>query len=142
MALRVKDITTIAQKFVARAGVAGQDYTNGVKAAGTTQFDNAIAAKDSWSQGVQLAVQNNSFVNGLNKAGPQKWVTNATSKGSKNYGPGVAAAQSAYVAGFTPYLNTLANLSLPPRYPRGDPRNAARSQAVGQALNKQRTGQA
>lgn len=140
MALKVKDISKSAAKFVARAGVAGPDYAAGVQAAGTSQYDGAIAAKDSWGAGVTAAVANNSFVKGLTKAGPQKWSQMATTKGAKNYAPGVAAAQSAYVNGVTPFFNVLQNLTLSQRFPRGDPRNQQRSVDVQQALHKARVG--
>jgi hypothetical protein len=140
MALKVKDITKSAAKFVARAGVAGQDYASGVQAAGTSQFDNALAAKASWAAGVQQAAANDAFAKGLNKAGPQKWQTMATTKGVKNYPAGVAAASSSYVAGVTPFFNALSNLTLSQRFPRGDPRNQQRSVDVQTALHKLRVG--
>jgi hypothetical protein len=140
MALKVKDINKSAAKFVARAGVAGADYTAGIQAAGTSQFDNAVAAAPSWAAGVQAAAANGAFVKGLNKAGPQKWTTNAMNKGSKNYPGGVAAAQGAYAAAVGPYFQVLQNLDPGPRFPRGDPRNQARSVAVQVALRKQKTG--
>jgi hypothetical protein len=74
-------------------------------------------------------------VKGLQKVGPAKWQTNAATKGAKNYPAGVAAAQSAYQAGVTPYFAVLSNLSLTPRAPRGDPRNQQRSTDVQVALH-------
>jgi hypothetical protein len=138
--LKVKDIAKSAAKFVSRAGVAGPDYTAGVQAAGTSQYDNALAAKANWGAGVQAAVANDSFSKGLTKVGPQKWITNATNKGAKNYPAGVAQAQSAYSAGVTPFFQVLANLNLTQRFPRGDPRNQQRSVDVQVALHKAKTG--
>lgn len=140
MALKVKDISKSAAKFVARAQVAGPDYTAGVQAAGTSQFDNAVAAAPNWGAGVQAAVANGSFVKGLQKAGPNKWTQNAVNKGAKNYPSGVAAAQQSYAAGVNPYFQVLANLNLTQRFPRGDPRNQQRSVDVQQALHKARVG--
>jgi len=140
MALKVKDISKSAAKFVSRAQVAGPDYSAGVQAAGSSQFDNAVAAAPNWGAGVQAAVANGSFVKGLQKAGPQKWTTNAMNKGAKNYPAGVAAAQSSYVQGVTPFFQVLSNLNLSQRYPRGDPRNQQRSVDVQTALHKQRVG--
>jgi hypothetical protein len=140
VALKVKDISKSAAKYVSRAQVAGPDYTAGVQAAGTSQYDNALAAKANWGAGVQTAVQNDSFAKGLTKAGPQKWTTNAVSKGGKNYAPGVAAAQSAYASGVGPFFTVLQNLSLSQRFPRGDPRNQQRSVDVQVALHKAKVG--
>jgi hypothetical protein len=135
MALKVKDINASASKFVARAGIAGPAYTAGIQAAGTSQNDNAIAAAPAWAAGVQQAAANNSFAKGLQRVGPTKWQTNAANKGAKNYPAGVAAAQSAYTTGVTPYFQVLANLNLTPRAPRGDPRNQQRSVDVQTALH-------
>ena len=140
MALKVKDISKAAAKFVSRAGVAGPDYAAGVQSAGTSQFDNALAAKASWAAGVQQAAANDSFAKGLNKVGPNKWQQMATTKGVKNYPAGVAAAQASYTQGVTPFFSVLQNLTLSQRYPRGDPRNQQRSVDVQTALHKARVG--
>lgn len=137
MALRVKDIAAAAAKFVARAGVAAGDYTKGIQAA-PDQAAAAAAAAPAWSAGIQTAIQNNSFAKGVTKAGDAKWRTAASTKGAQRYPGGVAAASPAYVAGFQPFLQVLSGLTLPPRFPRGDPRNADRSTMVQQALNKAR----
>lgn len=138
MPIAVKDISTIAKKFVARAGVAAGDYTAGVNGTTKDQAALAIAAAPSWAAGVQAAVQNGSYVRGLTKSGTAKWKTNAAGIGSQRYAPGVANAQSAYATGFGPYLSVLASLNLTPRFPRGDPRNNQRTIDVNTALNKAR----
>lgn len=140
MALKVKDIAKSAAKYVARAGVAGPDYTAGVQGAGTTQFDNALAAAPNWAAGVQTAAANGAFAKGLNKVGPQKWITNAVNKGAKNYPAGVAQESGAYSSGVTPFFQVLANLNLTQRFPRGDPRNQQRSVDVQTALHKAKVG--
>lgn len=137
MALRVKDIAAAAAKFVARAGVAAGDYTKGIQAA-PDQAAAAAAAAPAWAAGIQTAITNNSFAKGVTKAGDSKWRTAASTKGAQRYPGGVAAASPAYVAGFQPFLQVLSGLTLPPRFPRGDPRNADRSTMVQQALNKAR----
>lgn len=138
MAIAVKDISAIAKKFVARAGVAQGDYTAGVQNTTKDQAALAIAAAPSWAAGVQAAVTNGSFVRGLTKSGTAKWKANAAGIGAQRYAPGVANSAPAYVAGFTPYLNVIANLNLTPRFPRGDPRNNQRTIDVNTALNKAR----
>jgi hypothetical protein len=140
MGLNVKSVTASATKYVARAQVAGPDYSAGVTAAGQSQFNNALAAAPNWAAGVQTAAGNGAYAKGLQKAGPQKWITNATNKGAKNYPAGVASAQAAYTAGVTPFFTVLQNLTLTQRYPRGDPRNQQRSVAVQTALHAAKVG--
>jgi hypothetical protein len=63
-----------------------------------------------------------------------------TGPGADRYGPGVAAAEADYVAGVTKYFSAMRNFSLPKGGPRGSAMNFQRSQALGQMLNKLRTG--
>jgi hypothetical protein len=138
MPIQTKDINTIAAKFVARAGVAAGDYTKGVQNPRVPQADAAAAAAPAWAAGIQTAITNNSFQKGVQKAGNAKWQAAAVGKGAQRYPGGVAAASPAYVAGFTPFLQVIQGLSLPPRFPRGDARNNDRGLMVQQALNKAR----
>jgi hypothetical protein len=140
MPIAVKDINTIAAKFVARAGVAAGDYTKGVTSTTKDQAALAAAAAPAWAAGVQAAVANGSFQKGLARAGTDKWRKNASTVGAQRYPQGVAQAQQTYATNFTPYLQVLANLTLSQRYPRGDPRNNQRTIDVNTALNKARIG--
>jgi hypothetical protein len=141
MAIAVKDISTIAAKWQQRAAAAAADYTAGVKGTTKDWAGLTAAAADSWSQGVQAAVANGSFARGVNAAGTSKWQSGAVNKGTQRYPTGVAAAGPAYQSGFAPYLAVIASLNLTPRGPRGSPQNAQRSQAVGDALHRKKTGQ-
>jgi hypothetical protein len=138
MSIATKDINTIAAKFVARAAVAGPDYTAGVQNTTKDQAALAIAAAPAWAAGVQAAVTNGSFVKGLTKSGTAKWKANAAGIGAQRYAPGVSNAKGTYAANFSPYLSAIQNLNLTPRYPRGDPRNNQRTIDVNTALNKLR----
>lgn len=138
MAIAVKNISDIASKFVARAGVAGGDYTKGVNSTQKDQAALAAAAAPAWAAGVQAAAANGSFAKGVQKAGTDKWRKNSAGIGSQRYAQGVANAKEAYIQNFTPYLAVLSNLTLSQRYPRGDPRNNQRTIDVNTALNKAR----
>jgi len=138
MAIAVKNISDIAAKFVARAGVAAGDYTKGVTSTTKDQAALAIAAAPAWAAGVQAAAANGSYQKGLQKAGSDKWRKNASTVGAQRYPQGVANAKDAYATNFTPYLQVLSNLTLSQRYPRGDPRNNQRTIDVNTALNKAR----
>lgn len=136
--ITVKPLDKLKQKYANRAGAAGQDYIDGVNNTTKSQSGNAIAAKDRWAQGVQAAAQNDLFAKGLAKSGDSKWKTNAAGKGGQRFAPGAAAGKDNWAAGFQPYADTLNGVQLPPRMPRGDPGNAARSSAVQQALHAKR----
>lgn len=137
MAIQVKPAGTSAALFVARASAAGAQYTAGVQNAGPTWSAATVASAPNWAAGVQQAIADNRFTNGVQGA-QSKYQTNAAGKGSRNYVPGVSAAGPAWQAGVTPYLNTIANLTLPPKGPTGSPQNIARVAAIADALRQQK----
>ena len=140
MALKVKDASASAQKFVQRAQAAAPDYQKGVTGAGSTWVAHASAANDSYVAGVTAAANAGRFAKGVLAAGPAKYETNASGKGAQRYPQGVAQAGPLWQQKTQPYLDTLAALSLPPRRPKGDPANWQRAQAVGDALRKKKIG--
>ncbi len=140
MAIQTKDLAAIAAKWAQRAAAAGPDYTAGVKAPRKDWGQNTAAAADSWSQGVNDAVANGRFASGVQKAGTQKWQNGAVTKGSVRYPQGVQSATPQFQAGFGPYLQVIAGLTLAPRGPKGSPNNYTRSQQVGQALHQRKIG--
>lgn len=141
MAIKVKDAAASAKKFVARGQAAGQDYADGVRSAGPSWQAATAASGDTWAQGVQAAVSRGAFVKGVNDSGGDRYQAKASGIGAQRFGPGIAQAGPDWQKGTQPYLDTLANLTLPPRRPKGDPGNWARAQAVGDALRKKKTGQ-
>jgi len=138
MAINVKDAASSAAKYVQRAQAAAPAYQAGVQNAGQTWQTNTAASNDSYVAGVTAAANAGRFQKGVNNAGASKYSTAAAGKGAQRYPSGVAAAGPAWQAGTAPYLTTIANLTLPPRRPTGDPSNYQRSQAVGTALRTQK----
>jgi hypothetical protein len=140
MAVSVKPIGAAAAKWSARAGVAINDYLNGVAGTQKDQAALAAAAQPQWAAAVAAAAQAGTFAAGLNRAGTAGWKSGVAAKGATRYAPGVAAALPKYTNRFGPFLNVIANLDLGPRFPRGDARNQQRSVIVQTALNKARMG--
>jgi hypothetical protein len=138
MPIQVKDINTIAQKFVTRAGAAANDYKSGVMNPRTDQAAAAAAAEPVWAQAIADAAANHRFSIGVNRAGTAKWQAKASTIGVQRYPQGVQAAQSAYAAGEQPYLAAISGLTLPPRGVKGT--NVGRVQAVVDALRKVKVG--
>lgn len=138
MPIAVKSISAAASKWAARAGVAVNDYTNGVANTQKDQAGLAAAAQPQWAAGVQAAATAGTFAAGLQRAGTAGWKAGVASKGAQRYAPGVTASQPKYTARFGPFLNVIAGLDLGQRFPRGDPRNQQRSVIVQTALNKAR----
>ncbi len=131
-----------------RAGTASKWGTN---TAGSTSFyaEGVKNPRISWAQatqaaaanqaaGVQKAITEKRFEKGVAKAGDSKWAKGAIDKGSARFAQGVQAGQSDYEQNVQPYLQTIESTTLPPRYPKGDPRNIARVQAIADALRKKK----
>ncbi len=130
MALKVKDAASSAAKFVARAQAAGGDYTKGVAQAGDAWQKNATAAKDSFAAGVNAAITRGAFEKGIAKAGGSRYADRASTVGAQRYPQGVSQAGPQWASKTQPYLDNMANLTLPVKRPHGDPGNIARVQMI------------
>lgn len=140
MAIKVKDTSAVAAKYVARAGVATKDYTDGVASAGGDWEAGAKAGESNFEQGVQDAISRKAYGKGVTGSA-SKYVANATKLGGTRYGPGVQNGAAAYQAGVQPFLDKLKSLNLPPKGPRRSPQNQARANMVALELGKLKTGQ-
>jgi hypothetical protein len=140
--VNVKPLDQIASKWSQRASAAGAAYTSGVQNPSRSWATSTTAAAPNWATGVQTAVSNGRFAKGVQAAGDAKWSAGATGKGATRYPQGVtgAAAINNFTQGFTKFASVLSSLTLPPRFPKGDPQNAARSTAVATALRAAKVG--
>jgi hypothetical protein len=136
--IRIKDTGSIAKKFVQRAGVAGADYSDGVRSAGGDWEANTKASEDNYKQSVTQAANEGRFGRGVAAAGAAKYVDRASSLGAQRYPTGVAASEGAYAKGVGPHLDMMKSLDLPPRRPKGQ--NAERANIVAQANRKLKIG--
>ena len=112
MAIKVKDPTLAAQKFVQRAQSAAPEYAAGVANAGQTWQTNTGAAAQTWADGVTTAVANGRFGRGVQGAGT-KYQTRASGVGAQRYPQGVAQAGPNWQNMVTPYLQVIGALTLP-----------------------------
>jgi|SRR5215471_979859 len=134
MAINIKPLATIVQKYVQRASAAGQAYVDGVNNPRQDWQQSTAASANTWAAGVQAAITDGRFVSGVNLAGDAKWSTRSTTVGAQRYPGGITAGQQSYSAGIQPFLQLLSTLNLPPRAPKGDPANLQRVSAVDVAL--------
>lgn len=138
MAIAVKDVTASAQKYATRAGAAVNDYKTGVQNAGQKWHDATKASTDNYSAGVQASIANGSFAKGIDKAGPDRYATRASTKGAAAFPAGVQAGQQRWAQNVQPFLQVLQSATLPPRGPKGDPRNQQRAQMVADLLRRKK----
>lgn len=138
--IKVKDASQSAQKWSNNTSGATGSYRDGVMNPKTDWQAATNAAAGNWAQGVEKAKANGSFAKGVNKAGTAKQQQNAATKGVSRFAEGVAVAQPEYQQAMEPVLNTIASVNLPPRGPKGDPKNIARVAAVATALSTAKRG--
>jgi hypothetical protein len=132
---KIRSLNEIADKWQTVTPQRQQQFADGVSAPLADWATNTRAAVQNYEQGVSKAVANKRFDSGVQKAGTQRWKDRSLSVGVQRWPQGVASAGPAFAAGFAPYRDVIEKTSLPPRFPRGDVRNFARVQAIGQALN-------
>lgn len=117
-----------------------QDFEEGVANPRRSWEEATAESNDNWKQGVQKASQEDRFKKGVSAAGDDKWRRKTTELGGQRFGQGVQAAESDYQQGFEPYAQVIQNTKLPPRFPKGDPRNLERVKAINEALRRKKTG--
>jgi len=114
------------------------DYQQGVQNPKVPWAQATLAAADNQAKGVQEAIQDKRFQKGVTKAGDQAWQQGALEKGVVRFGQGVQVAESKYQQNFAPFVQVIESTQLPPRYPKGDPRNIERVKAIAQALRNKK----
>jgi hypothetical protein len=134
MPIRVKDTNALAKKFVQRAQAGAPDYKAGVESTGQDWETGARNGAENFKQAVVEAANAGRFEKGIARAGAAKWSTRAATLGAQRYPTGVGAAEGDWSRGSQPYLEAIRSTELPPRRPKGDPGNHARSQAIATRL--------
>lgn len=134
--VKTKPLEKVVAKWQARATAAVEDYRFGIENPKVDWATAAAAAQAAWAQGVQQAAAEGRFAGGVKKAGTEKWKRKALEVGAARYASGVAAAVTDYANAIADVLRTIEGISLPPRGPRGDPRNYERVKVIGDTLHK------
>ena len=137
MAITVKSAQQSADKWATVTPARLQDYTDGVRNAGSRWQSGVDAAAPLWSQAVQEAAARGEFARGVAGKGA-KYSTNAGTLGAQRWSGGIAAGKPSYQTAVAPYLNTIAGLTLPPAQSRGNPANYQRVSIIGDALHQLR----
>ena len=135
MPIQIKDVGTLATKFVNRGVAAVADYKAGVMAPKASQSASAIAAAPLWQSAVSSTAALNRFTAGLRAAGDQGWQTGASTKGASHYPDGIRGAQAKWATNVAPYLQIISGLTLPAKGIRGSDANIQRVSAVASALH-------
>ena len=135
---KIRSTKEIAEKWARVAPTRATDYENGIKKPLRDWEANAVAAESAWEEGVSKAVSEKRFAKGVAKAGTEKWQRRTLAKGPRRWSEGISVAQPDYEAGFAPFRDVIEATELPPRYPKGDPRNIDRVAAIARALHEKK----
>jgi len=136
----IKPIDKIAQKWATVTPQRTSDYAAGLTSPRRSWEQATTEAAAAQAAGVQDAIARDAFAKGVAKAGQAKYLRKATGVGAQRFGQGVQAAKADYQTGFAPYVSVIQGVNLPPRGPKGDPRNYERVSAVGEALHNAKIG--
>lgn len=136
----IKPTDRIAEKWARVTPQRTQDYTDGIENPRRPWAEATAAAEQTYKDGVTNAANKGRFSRGVRATGNDGWSRKTREKGPQRFAEGVALAQPDYAAGFAPYAQVIQSTTLPPRYPKGDPRNYQRVQTIGTALANKRSG--
>ena len=136
----VKSSSAVAAKWARVTPQRTQDYTDGVQNPRTPWAAATKAAEERYKSGVMEAANRGAFGKGVTAAGDARYMQKTMAKGPGRFAEGVAISGPDYEAAVKPYLDVIASTALPPRYPKGDPRNLERTKVISVALRKRKTG--
>jgi hypothetical protein len=127
----------ISEKWSRRASGAAPDYRAGAEKA--TWKAEAIAGEAAYKSVMADVIAKELRKKGIEKVSDEVWKKGITEKGEARYSQGVTAetAKTAMQSGIAPVIAAIADEKgkLPPRGPRGDPKNWTRSQQLGMRLH-------
>jgi len=135
---KIKSAADIARKWARVTPQRTQDYQEGVQNPTQDWEAATIKAEDNYKTGVQKAAAEGRFGKGVKKAGTAKWQKNTLEKGPNRFAEGVAVSEPEFQQGFEPFREVIAATQLPPRFPKGDPRNIDRVKVIAEALRKKK----
>lgn len=138
MTVAIRSTSEIADKFAQVTPGRSGEYARGVANPIRDWATETRAAEEAYKAAVIKAANEGRFGKGVAKAGTAKWQERATTVGPARFAEGVRDAGPAYAEGFGPFRDTIANLTLPPRGPTGDPRNIDRVKVIAEALHKKK----
>lgn len=135
-----KPLDQVVAKWKRKVAAASEDYRDGINNPKADWQTETLKAEPRYKTGVTAAAAEGRFGKGVSKAGTEKWKKGAVEKGVTRWPEGVAMAEDEYRSGMGDVLNTISGVTLPPKGPKGDPRNYERVKAIGDALHRKKIG--
>ena len=135
MAVKVKPLSEIAEKYATVTPKRSAEYEKGIARTNAAEFESAAkAGEDNFQSAMTDVIAESRRLKGLEGSGA-KWKRNAAERGPANFRNSTSKAGPDFEAGFKPYLDVIAGLTLPPKGPAGSPENIDRVAAIAAALH-------
>jgi len=130
----IKSLASIREKWTRVTPMRAEDYRIGIQNPKRDWADATEGQADTWKAAITEAANKGLFAKGVRKAGSKKWQEKSLQKGPGRFSEGVMVAGGDYEKGFAPYREAIEATTLPPKYPKGDPRNIQRVAVIAAAL--------
>lgn len=136
----IKRLDAIREKWGRVTPGRTEDYRLGILNPKRDWETETLEASDRYKMGVDQAHAKGMFGKGVKSAGTSKWKDRALKKGPGRFAEGVYIAAPDYEKGFAPFHAAIERTTLPPKFPKGDPRNIERVKAIAVALHEEKVG--
>lgn len=136
----VKTAKKIAAKWARVTAERTVDYEEGVKNPSKDWEKETTDAEGRYEDGIKASIARKAFGKGVRRVGTAKQKAATILKGIIRWPEGVRIAEPDMETGMEPVVKVLEGLTLPMRYPTGDPRNIKRVEVIAAALHKLKTG--
>jgi len=137
---KIRSIQAIAEKWATVTPQRSTDYEEGVRNPKKIWEEEAKKAEKNYKEAVTKAAAEGRYGMGIEKAGQEKWQKRTLAKGPTRFAEGVMIARTDYEKGFAPYRDAIEALELPPRGPKGDPKNIERVSIIARTLHNVKIG--
>ena len=133
--ISIRPVSEIARKWTSVTPGRSEEYRRGVEAPLRDWEKETVEAAGAYKAGVTASMGRDGFAKGVKRAGTAKWSRKVKDVGVSRWPVGVSVAGPDYEAGFAPYADTISKITLPPKGPKGDPRNLERVSVIAKALH-------
>jgi hypothetical protein len=134
----IKSVSAIREKWTRVTPGRTEDYKLGITSPKRDWADSTAGQETTWKAAITEAAAKGMFGKGVRAAGTSKWKDKSLLKGPGRFAEGVMGAGGDYEKGFKPYADVIEATDLPPRFPKGDPRNINRVSVIATALRKKK----
>lgn len=136
----IRSLASIAEKWARVTPERAPEYLRGIEHPKKDWAEAAGKASDTWKTAITQAAARDAYGKGVAEAGTPKWKAMAKAKGPGRFAEGVQISRELYGKGFAKYRDVIQNTTLPPRFPKGDPRNLERVKTIALALRQAKVG--